>query len=202
MSGKVFIVARLARVIAVDVPHHVTQRGNARRFILDCDADRQVYLDLLRQNIEVHGVGSDRLLPDVESRASDRCSSQWRGSGISPKACTWSLCGLLECGSSIERPCMAGSLLLLPAGSGAFMGGTALCGVEPAARRLGDRGRSLGLVQRFRTLRDGSTERTIGFRAMAELLDCQCLATVSCRRREGIHAGRDSSLHSHREAAG
>jgi len=50
-------VARLARVIAVDVPHHVTQRGNARRFILDCDADRGVYLDLLRQNMELHGVG-------------------------------------------------------------------------------------------------------------------------------------------------
>jgi hypothetical protein len=32
-------VARLARVVAVDVPHHATQPGNARRFILDCDAD-------------------------------------------------------------------------------------------------------------------------------------------------------------------
>ena len=32
-------VARLARVIAVDVLHHITQRGNARRFILDCDAE-------------------------------------------------------------------------------------------------------------------------------------------------------------------
>jgi putative transposase len=51
-----FIVARLARVIAVDVPHHVTQRGNARRFILDCDTDRMVYLNLLRQNIELHRV--------------------------------------------------------------------------------------------------------------------------------------------------
>jgi putative transposase len=51
------IVTRLARVIAVDVPHHVTQRGNARRFILDCDADRMAYLNLLRQNIELHGVG-------------------------------------------------------------------------------------------------------------------------------------------------
>jgi REP element-mobilizing transposase RayT len=51
------IVARLARVIAVDVPHHVTQRGNARTFVLDCDADRTAYLDLLRQNIELHGVG-------------------------------------------------------------------------------------------------------------------------------------------------
>jgi putative transposase len=53
----VLIVTRLARVIAVDVPHHVTQRGNARRFILDCDADRMAYLNLLRQNIELHGLG-------------------------------------------------------------------------------------------------------------------------------------------------
>jgi putative transposase len=49
-------VARLARVVAVDTPHHITQRGNARRFILDSDADRVVYLNLLRQNIELHGV--------------------------------------------------------------------------------------------------------------------------------------------------
>lgn len=55
--GGFLILARLARVIAVDVPHHVTQRGNARRFILDCDADRMAYLNLLRRNIELHGVG-------------------------------------------------------------------------------------------------------------------------------------------------
>jgi putative transposase len=48
------IMARLARVIAVDVPHHVTQRGNARRFILDSDGDRQVYLELLRESILLH----------------------------------------------------------------------------------------------------------------------------------------------------
>ena len=41
-------MARLARVIAVGVPHHVTQRGNARQFILSSDGDRRVYLDLLR----------------------------------------------------------------------------------------------------------------------------------------------------------
>ena len=46
----------MARVVAVDMPHHVTQRGNGRRFILDTDADRMVYLNLLRQNIELHGV--------------------------------------------------------------------------------------------------------------------------------------------------
>src|SRR5271155_2709114 len=55
-EARFLIMTRLARVIAVDVPHHVTQRGNARRFILDCDADRMIYLNLLRQNIELHGV--------------------------------------------------------------------------------------------------------------------------------------------------
>src|SRR6201996_6900947 len=45
-------MARFARVIAFGVPHHITQRGNARRFILESDADRRVYLDLLRQSAE------------------------------------------------------------------------------------------------------------------------------------------------------
>ena len=37
-------MARLARVIAVGVPHHVTQRGNAWRFILQDESDRKVYV--------------------------------------------------------------------------------------------------------------------------------------------------------------
>jgi hypothetical protein len=45
-------LARVARVVAAVVSHHVTQRGNARRIMLDCDADRKVYLDLLRDNLE------------------------------------------------------------------------------------------------------------------------------------------------------
>jgi putative transposase len=44
-------MARLPRVIAVDGPHHVTQRGNARCFILDSDTDRNIYLELLKQSI-------------------------------------------------------------------------------------------------------------------------------------------------------
>jgi putative transposase len=42
-----FYMPRLARVIAIDTAHHVTQRGNAHRFILNSDSDRLVYLDLL-----------------------------------------------------------------------------------------------------------------------------------------------------------
>jgi REP element-mobilizing transposase RayT len=34
-------MARLARVIATHTPHHVTQRGNSRRFILDSDDKRE-----------------------------------------------------------------------------------------------------------------------------------------------------------------
>jgi putative transposase len=47
-------MARFARVVAVDTPHHVTQRGNARRFILDSDTDRLLYLELLRECARVH----------------------------------------------------------------------------------------------------------------------------------------------------
>jgi REP element-mobilizing transposase RayT len=45
-------MARLPRVVVAEVPHHVTQRGNARHFMLDCEADRTVYLELLREDIE------------------------------------------------------------------------------------------------------------------------------------------------------
>lgn len=47
-------MARFARVVVVDVPHHVTQRGNARQVILSDDADRFAYLELLRQYSELH----------------------------------------------------------------------------------------------------------------------------------------------------
>jgi hypothetical protein len=36
-------MVRFARVVALDVAHHITQRGNARRFILE--TERAVYLD-------------------------------------------------------------------------------------------------------------------------------------------------------------
>ena len=45
---------RLARVVIADVAHHVTQRGNGRQFLLASDAERMVYLDLLRQAVRVH----------------------------------------------------------------------------------------------------------------------------------------------------
>jgi putative transposase len=50
-------MARLPRVVVVDVPHHVTQRGNARQVILAYDADRITYLELLREYAQLYGLG-------------------------------------------------------------------------------------------------------------------------------------------------
>jgi len=47
-------MARLARVIAVGIPHHVTQRGNARQYILTENADRCTYLELMRRYCQLH----------------------------------------------------------------------------------------------------------------------------------------------------
>jgi putative transposase len=49
-------MARLARIVAVNVAHHVTQRGNARQNILAVDSERLVYLQLLRQSVGLHDV--------------------------------------------------------------------------------------------------------------------------------------------------
>src|SRR5258707_8519014 len=45
-------MARSARVVAVDVAHHVTQRRNARQVILSSDGDRVAYIELLRQALQ------------------------------------------------------------------------------------------------------------------------------------------------------
>jgi REP element-mobilizing transposase RayT len=39
-------------VIAVDVARQVMQPGNGRRFILDTEADRKGYFDLLRHHLQ------------------------------------------------------------------------------------------------------------------------------------------------------
>ena len=49
-------MARFPRVVVVDIPHHVTQRGNARQVILATDADRLTYLALLREYAPLYGL--------------------------------------------------------------------------------------------------------------------------------------------------
>ena len=44
----------MARVAVVNVPYHVTQRGNARQLVLASDTERLVYLELLRHYTQLH----------------------------------------------------------------------------------------------------------------------------------------------------
>ena len=40
---------RIARVVAVGYPHHITQRGNYKQRIFSNDTDRQKYLSFLKE---------------------------------------------------------------------------------------------------------------------------------------------------------
>jgi hypothetical protein len=40
----------LARVAVANVPHHVTRRGNAGKYLLDAESEKAAYLELLKSN--------------------------------------------------------------------------------------------------------------------------------------------------------
>ena len=49
-------MARLARVVAPGMPHHITQRGNRRQATFLCDEDYAAYLELMSPWCGEHGV--------------------------------------------------------------------------------------------------------------------------------------------------
>src|ERR1700734_810090 len=49
-------MARLARTVVADLPHHVTQRGNRREAIFFEDGDQEIYRDLLAEQTRKAGV--------------------------------------------------------------------------------------------------------------------------------------------------
>jgi putative transposase len=50
-------MARLARIVLPNVPHHVTQRGNGRAQTFFCDEDYDLYRDLLVEHCRSSAVG-------------------------------------------------------------------------------------------------------------------------------------------------
>jgi REP element-mobilizing transposase RayT len=130
-------MARLPRVVVADVAHHVTQRGNARQVIFACDADRVIYLELLRQYSQlnclsvlgyclmsnhVHLIAVPQTgdaLAQTLKNAHGRYASYWK------------------CTAVIERARVAGAILLLSTGRIPSVGGASLRGVEPGAGGYG-----------------------------------------------------------------
>jgi len=49
-------MARLARIVAPGMPHHITQRGNRKMEVFFTEEDRQVYLGLLRKYAARHSL--------------------------------------------------------------------------------------------------------------------------------------------------
>jgi putative transposase len=49
-------MARIARVVAAGMPHHVVQRGNRRQDVFFSDEDKRNYLKILKEQSELHGV--------------------------------------------------------------------------------------------------------------------------------------------------
>ena len=49
-------MARIARVIAPGIPHHITQRGNRRQQTFFCDDDYTAYIDLMSEWCSKHRV--------------------------------------------------------------------------------------------------------------------------------------------------
>ena len=47
---------RMARITIANIPHHVTQRGNAGQFLLAADSEKKVYLDLLQKYLRLCSV--------------------------------------------------------------------------------------------------------------------------------------------------
>jgi len=59
-------MARLARIVVPDVPHHVTQRGNRRQDVFFSDEDYAAYRDLVAEACRREGVrcAAWRLMPN------------------------------------------------------------------------------------------------------------------------------------------
>ena len=56
-------MARLARVILPEYPHHIAQRDNRRQDVFFCDDDYLFYLDLLK-----HGCASEGVEKEVTTK--------------------------------------------------------------------------------------------------------------------------------------
>jgi putative transposase len=51
-----YVMPRIARITLANMPHHVTQRGNAGQFLLAADSEKNVYLALLQKYLRLYSV--------------------------------------------------------------------------------------------------------------------------------------------------
>ena len=77
-------MARLARAVFPDHPHHVTQRGNGRQQTFFNDGDYRHYKELLAELARAAGVGVD-----AEPCATDPCTEGFWRDRARDGGCAW-----------------------------------------------------------------------------------------------------------------
>jgi len=128
--------ARVARVVVPDCWHHVTQRGNHRQTGLFENADRALYLQLLREHCGRHAVrivgyrlmSNHVHLPAIPHSVSGLAHALGRAHR---------LCALAQHQAWRTRARVAESVLLVSAGRTPSLGGSAVRGTEPGAGGVG-----------------------------------------------------------------
>ncbi|MBZ5596625.1 MAG: transposase [Acidobacteriia bacterium] len=151
---------REPRVVAVGLPHHITQRGNARQDVFTTDALRRAYLELLSE----HAAGNRlRLLAyclmtnHVHIVAVPEADSSMANTF---RHAHGRFLAILEHGSESDGAFVAESLLLLPGGGVGRVPGDGVRGEQPGAGwHGGTRGR-FRMVERGRAPGQGGVAGT------------------------------------------
>jgi len=126
-------VPREPRVVAAGLPHHITQRGNARQDVFTTSSLCRAYLDLLSEHATRHGL---RIMPyclmtnhvhivAVPSVASSMANTL--------PARSRQILAILEHATEPDGAFVAESLLFLPGGGRRPGQGHGLCGEQPGA---------------------------------------------------------------------
>jgi putative transposase len=174
-------MARLARAVVVDVAHHVTQRGNARQFLLASEAERSVYLDLLRQSLQQHPLSligyclmsnhvhlvviprKEQALAKALKEAHGRYASYWNGAHAS-SGHAWQ-----------------GRFYSCPLDAGHLWEGLRYAELEPGSGRDGSTANTMEMVQCGSTLRRSRASSFSGHGLVETTLDRGPMAGISRR---------------------
>ncbi len=194
-------MARLPRVIAVHGPHHVTQRGNARRFVLDSDTDRSVYLDLLKQSLTLHDVTmmgyclmSNHVHLVLVPRRADPL-------GLALKHAHGRYASYWNAIHHSSGHVWQGRYYSCPLDEPHICGSVALYGAQSGASRAGGGGRILDVVQCRRPLCFRFRCGVAGSATVAVPLDYGNLAHLPEGQGRCVRTGRDPSFDAHRTPA-
>ncbi len=179
-SRHPFHMARFARVVIPGFADHITQRGNLRQDVFFSDADRRMYLTILRNHVRRHGV---RILvphyqPCAHRPRARRLARHGRSAGpitSTPGGCTSASGASATCGRTDSTPVPWRDVT---------SGKRSLHGTESRARQNGANSRRVAMVEREGAPRRWSIETwRVALRTPAE-------AGFAARLREATQTGR------------